>query len=163
MSQAFTSKAAVVRAMAPGSRWAVGHPICDDIRTRTGTIAHATSTSRWIVWDDAAPTERPQWIPVSDTRDWTVTTGGFVIDAGEEWAQEWSLLVAAPAGAADPKTWTRPAPAANRAPGRCVQCGATVAAGAGIVRKSIAGGFEVLHRPGACDVRSEAATVATAA
>lgn len=151
----FRTKKSVREAMTLGSRWAMEHLDSDD--SYVGTIVRATSTSRWVMWDDDGPEDRPTWLPVGDTKGWVVDDDGFTEgDSGTRLR----FVAAAPADV-DPAYYARVAMPRNRREGPCVECGGHVPAGEGHVQQSYrTWAWEALHAYGACTPVEEPTTLA---
>lgn len=149
MPSTFRTKKAIKIALAVGSRWAMereGSPESYPL-----TIVRASSSSRWLAFDDAAG-DRPTWLPVSDTRDWVVNHDGFTDTYS---GVRLRYLAPAPADA-DPAHYARAALAPNRRAGNCGDCGGHVPAEAGHIRRDMTG-WTVLHAYGACAPAAAAA------
>lgn len=71
----FRTKKAVKDAMTVGSRWVMERDGSD--ASYPLTIVRASTTSRWVSFDDDAPGTRPTWLPVGDTCGWEVEADGF--------------------------------------------------------------------------------------
>lgn len=161
----FKTKKSIREALALGSRWRMTHATLEGVITRSGTIVRASTTSRWIRWDDSDPArEGPLHVPVdsSAARHWVVTESGFYEDgpatAIDPTEVRWELLEPAPADVDhdELRRLARRPVRTNRYPGPCADCGGEVPAGAGRI-EAVVRRWYVYHAPGEC-VPSSAAT-----
>lgn len=157
----FKTKKSIREALALGSRWRMTHATLEGVITRSGTIVRASTTSRWIRWDDSDPAqEGPEHLAVDSTaaRYWEVAPNGFYEDGAasaiDPTEVRWELLEPAPATVDHDelrRLASRPL-RPNRYPGRCDTCGGDVQAGAGYV-EGIGRRWFIYHHAGECAAR----------